>query len=341
MCKIRTCLASGVLTFGMAASTSFGQTSGVMNFDGGGDGSSWNQANNWEHVAEPDGTPTSGNPPTPPTSGYTANIGQLGVVLDNAMGSQATFRTRVGVTTPGSFNMTGGSMEVTDDVTLGQSAMGTMTMSGGVLTLGDDFFIDQLGAFGSSLTISGGRINIIDRLMMENQGHLQMNGGEIIAEDDFYVLGTSTVTLTGGLMSTIDKLNMGNATPAGPARLKIDGGIVRSNEWTDNPDLNFDDPTRFMSIIEINGSGKMQVEQATMPLVEAQGLISSGRFTTAGAMPLTATSVVVPEFFGRMDVVFTQISVVPEPASWLLVAVCGIAVGLRKRGMHLVRARRS
>jgi hypothetical protein len=170
-----------------------------------------------------------------------------------------------------------------------------------------------------------------DRITMGNQGNFVMNGGNIIADDDFFFLGNSTQTINGGLLEQFDKLNNGNATPSGPARLKINGGIIRTNEWTDNPDLNFDDPARFMSVIEINSTGILQVEQATMPLTEAQGLIANGRFSTTGPQPLVATTVVVPEFFGRSNVLFTQISVVPEPATWLLASVVGAAV-LARRG---------
>jgi hypothetical protein len=309
-----------------SAANSFAQTGGVMNFDGGADGTSWNQANNWEHVADPDGVPTSGNPPTPPTGQYTANIGMSGVLLDATMGVQATFRTRVGVTTPGSFTMTGGTLNVGDDITVGQSAMGTMTFDDGEITVVDDFFIDNGGAFGSTFTMNGGTLRMGDRITMGNQGNFVMNGGHIIADDDFYFLGNSTQTINGGLLEQFDKLNNGNATPSGPARLKINGGIIRTNEWTDNPDLNFDDPTRFMSKIEINSTGILQVEQATMPLAEAQGLIANGRFTTTGPQPLTATTVVIPEFFGRSNVTFTQISVVPEPATSVVAGVGAVAI---------------
>ena len=305
----------------------FAQTSGVMNFDGGGDGTSWNQANNWEHVADPDGVPTSGNPSTPPTAAYTANIGTSGVLLSAAMGTQATFRTRVGVTTPGSFTMTGGTLNVGDDITVGQSAMGTMTFNGGEITVVDDFFIDNGGAFGSTFTMNGGTLRMGDRITMGNQGNFVMNGGHIIADDDFFFLGNSTQTINGGLLEQFDKLNNGNATPSGPARLKINGGIIRTNEWTDNPDLELHDPTRFMSIIEINGTGKLQVEQDSFTIAEAQAQIAASRLmTTDLGKAIGIQTIVVPEFFGRSNVVFTQISVVPEPATWLVASLGGAAV---------------
>jgi len=301
-----------------------------MSFDGGGDGTSWNQANNWEHVADPDGVPTSGNPATPPTNQYTATIGQLGVLIDGSMVGLTAFRVQTGVTTEGSLNITGGSLNVTDDITVGQSAKGTMTMSGGEVTLGDDFFIDNAGAFGSTFTLSGGNLHVVDRIVMGNSGNLVVNGGHIVADDDFFFLGTSTQTINGGLLEQFDKLNNGNATPDGPARLKINGGIVRTNEWTDNPELSAQDLTRFTSKIEVSGTGLLQIEADNFSVSLAQDLIASGRITTTGPA-LAATSVVIPEFFGRNNVQFTQIAVVPEPGAFALMAVAGLLLVRRRR----------
>lgn len=330
MARHRIWLAAILLAWGLGASASLGQTSGVMRFDGGGDGTSWNQANNWEHVADPDGVPTSGNPATPPTPAYTATIGQLGVVLDGTMLGQTAFRVQTGVTTEGSFNVTGGSLNVGDDITVGQSAKGTMTMSGGEVTLGDDFFIDNAGAFGSTFTLSGGTLHVVDRIVMGNSGNLVVNGGHIVADDDFFFLGTSTQTINGGLLEQFDKLNNGNATPAGPARLKINGGIVRTNEWTDDPELGAQDLTRFTSVIQVNATGKLQIEANNFSVALAQDLIAGGKLTTTGAA-LGATSVIIPEFFGRTNVEFTQIAVVPEPGTLALAAVAGVVLARRRR----------
>jgi hypothetical protein len=67
---------------------------------------------------------------------------------------------------------------------------------------------------------------------------------------------------------------------------------------------------------------------------EARALIAGGvHFSTSESAPrkLGVQVVVVPEFDGRQNVVFTQISVVPEPASAVLLAVglLGILCTLR------------
>lgn len=331
MTRHRVWYAAILLAWGLGVSTGQGQTAGIMRFDGGGNGTSWDQANNWEHVADPDGVPTSGNPATPPTSQYTAQIGQLGVLIDGMMAGQTAFRVHTGVTTEGSLNITGGTLNVADDISAGQSAKGTITMSGGEVTVGDDFFIDNAGAFGSTFTLSGGTLRMGDRITMGNSGNLVVNGGHIIADDDFFFLGTSTQTINGGLLEQFDKLNNGPATPAGPARLKINGGIIRTNEWTDNPDLGAQDLTRFTSKIEVNATGILQIEADNFSVALAQDLISQGKLTTTGPGPLAATSVVIPEFFGRTNVAFTQISVVPEPGTLALAAVAGVLLARRRR----------
>ena len=332
MCRIRLCCASFAIALGWCTSTSFGQNSGVMTFDGGGDGTSWNQPANWNHIALPDGTPTSGDPPTPPTGQYTANIPLVvPVLLDGTMGAQTAFRVRSGVGTAGSFTMSGGTLDVGDDVSVGHSAKGTMLLSSGALTVGDDFFIDEQGNFGSTFTMSGGSLHMLDRIVMGNQGNLVITGGHIVAEDDFFFLGNSTQNISGGLIEQFDKISNGPATPAGPARLKISGGTVRANEWTDNPELGADDPTRHMSLIQVSESGKLEIEADHFSVLVAQGLIADGHLVTTPGNVLVVTSIVVPEFFGRTNVAFTQISAVPEAATILLILPWGIAVCLRRR----------
>jgi len=339
------------MVVGLLTTASYGQLLGVYRFDGGGDGTSWDDAANWEQVLDPFGTPISGNPPTPPGSTTSAHIPISGAVIDGTMPGQTALDVHIGTAdgagslsasggdltsrdlnigsdaggnNAGSFAISNGTINLNDDLTVGNGSQGIMTMTGGTVNIGDDWFVDVFNDESSSISMTGGRINLIDRMQMGNNGHLLVDGGEIIADDDFYVLDTSTVTIESGLMSTIDKLNMGGATPAGPARLVINGGIMRSQEWTDNPDLELGDPTRFMSVIEINGSGKLQVEQATFTVSEALSLIGT-RLTTTEPGGLGVQTIVVPDFFGRTDVLFTQVSVVPEPASFLMLTISGIA----------------
>ncbi len=329
----KVCLSIVVVILTLSVQTSISYAVGEYTFDGGGDGTSWDDPANWGITILPDDSPGDGsNPVAPPNPITAARIPLAGVVIDNTMPGQTAFDVHVGTALGnGSLTISGGGLDSGDDIELGVGGgIGSMIMTGGSASTGDDF---NIGA-NSSLYMSAGTVHIGDRLQMSSNGSLVMDGGEIIADDDFYILDTSTVTINGGLMSTIDKLNMGGATPAGPARLTINGGIMRSNEWTDNPDLEGDDPTRLMSFIQINSAGKLQIEQAFFSLVEAQSLILSGRISTLESSPLQlgVSTVIVPEYFGRADVLFTQVAVVPEPATVLLLSFGGL-IGLlwRKR----------
>ncbi len=328
------CGVAVIAMMGMTAARTFGQ--GTMVFDGGADGTSWNQANNWNQTVNSDGSPAAppGDPATPPTNNFFAHIGgNFTVSITAAQGTQNSFTTRVGVGTPGTLNVTGGSLVAFDDITIGQTAKGTVTISAGLLDNGDDFNIDNSvgGDYGSSLTVNGGTVHIFDRLQMNNHGSLVVNAGYLWAEDDFFFFGNSTQTINGGLLEQFDKLAFGDATnipPTGVARLKINGGIVRTNEWTDNPELGADDLTRFKSIIQVNGTGKLQIEADHFSEALAQALIADGHLTTTSH--LTVSSVVVPTFFGRNNVAFTQIAAVPEPSTLALAGLIGLGL-LRRR----------
>ena len=58
--------ASVVLVLGLMPTVSHAQLLGVYDFDGGGDGTSWDDATNWEQILDPFGAPISGDPATPP-----------------------------------------------------------------------------------------------------------------------------------------------------------------------------------------------------------------------------------------------------------------------------------
>lgn len=335
MTNVRIACALVMLSLIGTASISFGQSSSVMDFDGGGDGASWDEAANWNHVLDPDGLPASGNPPTPPTGAYTANIPLSGVIIDGTMPASTAFSVRIGTAAgAGLLTVNGGTLDVGNgDIYVGRAGTGNLVINGGTVSVTDDFFVDQPGAFGSKFTMNAGRLNVVDRIESYNMGQIEVNGGEIIAEDDFYILGSSTLTVNGGLMATIDKLNMGMTAPQSPARVVINGGILRSQEWTDNPDLTQNDPSRFFGTIQINGTGALQIDQGTFTVAEALSLIANGRLTTT-APALSVTTVIVPDFFGEANLPFTQVTAVPEPTS-AIVAASGLlflmATSVRRR----------
>ncbi|NNE36074.1 MAG: hypothetical protein HKN13_12605 [Rhodothermales bacterium] len=236
---------------------------------------------------------------------------------------------------PGTFDMSGGTLDVGDDITVGDTVMGTMTMSNGAASTADDFILNTK----SSLTMTGGTLRVGDRLTTAGNANLFVDGGELTVDDDFFLFGDARATVDSGSIIVHDKLRFDDDVLR-TGKMTINGGVVRSNEfgYVDVSDVHI-----LRGIVEINGSGAYQVEafnpgpissspvsQLSVPY--AQQLIADGYFITSELAPLSlvATSIVVPEFDGRTNVAFTQISLVPEPAS---------ATGLLLTGGLLLRRR--
>lgn len=345
-------LSLAILFSGLLSSVSRAQLDGLYEFDGGGDGTSWDDAANWEQITDPLGNPISGDPATPPSSTTSADIPLLGVVLvDSSQPGQTALDVNVGTangagsvyltggdltvrdfnvgsdpggTNVGLLSVSGGDLIAGDDITLGSGSVGVMSMTSGSVSTGDDFTINT----NSSLTVNGGSVSIGDRLVMEANAGLILNNGDIFADDDFFFFGNSQITVNGGTMVVNDKLRFDdNESLSG--KLTINSGVVRSNEFG----LEIDGMlTDFRGEVEINGDGVFQVEAggpgspiSQLTLQTALDLIAEGvHLTTSEAAPLRlgARQVIVPSFDGRTDVPFIEISVVvPEPATLCLLSV--------------------
>ena len=337
MNKILASLAAVSLLLGLSATVSYAQM-GVYEFDGGGDGTSWDEAANWDVALNPDGTPAAGGDPAAPPDPLTAaRIPVLGVVIDGTMPGQTALDVNVGTANgPGSLIVSGGDLTSGDDVELGQAGggnAGTMMMSDGTVTTDDDLTINT----NSSFHMTGGTFNVGDRLNMFDNATLTLDGGEIIADDDFFFFGSSQVTVNGGLMEVADKLRFDDTLTTG--KVTINSGIVRTQEYGFVTDLG---EYVMNGNTEINGDGVLQVEiggggapESQLTIASALALIAEGvHLTTAESAPLHlgASLVVVPDFFGRTDVTFVQIAVVPEPGCLMLLGFAGLGfLSWRKR----------
>jgi hypothetical protein len=333
MSRIIVALTSIVFVLGLSTSASRAQLDGVYEFDGGGDGTSWDDALNWERVTDPNGNPVSGNPGTPPDAITTADIPLTGVVIDNTMPGQTALDVNVGTAggvgtldisggglivsrdlnvggdsgfvglNTGSLDMTGGLLDAGDDINVGVISAGQMVMSDGIAYTGDDFFV----GLDSSLTMTGGSIDIGDRLVTSDNATILIDGGTVIIADDFFLFGDAQVTVDSGFMTVRDKLRFDPVEPPAAGKLTINGGGVRSEEYGLAGDG--------LGLIEINGDGVYQVLQSQLSIAQALLLIAEGIHITTGEsapLGLDATSVVVPEFFGNTNLTFTQIYIVDE-----------------------------
>ncbi len=348
---------SVIFFFCLVSTLSRAQLLGLYEFDAGGDGSSWDDAANWEQVFDHNGLPISGNPATPPDAVTSADIPLAGVVIDSTMPGQTALDVNIGTTggagtlnmgggdltirdlfvgrdAAGSLDVSGGTLIAGDDITVGDGSVGSMTMSNGAVSTGDDFNVNV----DSSFTMTGGTLFVGDRLVTNDNASLLVDGGEIIADDDFFFFGSSQITVDSGAMIVFDKLRFDDVLTTG--KLTINSGFVRSQEFGFVDELNY----IMNGTVEINGDGFYQSEApgpgslaSQLSIAAAKALIADGIFFTSEAlMKLDAFAVVVPEFDGRTDVVFTQVSLVsavPEPASLLLLGLGGLGLLLRKRTM--------
>jgi hypothetical protein len=277
------------------------QLDGLYEFDGGGDGTSWDDATNWEQITDLFGSPLSGDPATPPDAVTSADITRGGVVIDITMPGQSALDLNIGTQNgagslilsggdltlrdafvgrdsvsgfnAGTLEVTGGTLFVGDDVTLGAGSAGHMIMSNGMVTTDDDFLVNG----GASLIMTGGVIDIGDRLVGSENANILLEDGTITVRDDVFLLGDTQMTVDGGLMQVVDKLHFDLVDPIASGKLTINGGIVRNDEYGN--------AGAGRGLIEINGDGVFQVVQSQLSIAEAVMLIAAGSTSPPASWP--------------------------------------------------------
>ncbi len=340
-----------LLVFSLSAAVSYGQFD-TYEFDGGGDGTSWSDPNNWEHVSDPNGVPVGGNPASPPSSSTIANVPMLDVVVDpNSTARVATIGTGAGAGSltlsaggdlaardftvgndpnasgnGGTFTMTGGTLSASDDITLGNkfttgqnantlTSVGIMNMSDGAVSTGDDFFVRE----GSSLTVTGGTLEVGDNFQTLGTGSndsasVTIDGGTYKGFDDLRLDGDILWTVDGGSFVEVrDKIRFNSDPNAAAGQMTIESGIVRAEEYGQDTTMDV-----ALGNVEINGDGKFQVWRGAFldwnyTLPRVQGWIDNGDIFTTDAGTLGIQLVMVADFFGLSGHdEFYQISIGPN-----------------------------
>ena len=255
----------------------------------------------------------------------TVSAGDLFVSRDVYVGGDTT-----GSGNAGTLNVTGGDIHGDDDVNIGMTddistpilSSGMMTVTAGTASSGDDLKIFQDGV----LLVNGGTVDVGDNWTASGNASFQIDSGSVIVRDDIrWGPSEMQAIINGGEVIVADKVRL-NEDPGNTAKLTINGGLLRSDEY------GVDGGRR--GLIEINGDGVYQVDNSELSKSEALALIATGtNFTTADPGPriLSATLVTVPDFFGEPDLLFTQISLVPEPTSLVLLTFGSIGVMMRRR----------
>ena len=349
-----------LLLCGLLTTASYGQLDGLYEFDGGGDGSSWSDALNWEQKLDPNGAPIAGDPASPPNAITSADIPLTGVsvstvgqtALDVNIGTSAGaggltisagdlaagrdvfvgFDRTVSANSA-TLNVSGGDLSAGDDISIGMTSdvgdpnmpilsSGVMTVTAGTASAGDDLKIFG----GGSLVVDGGTVDVGDNWTAAGNASFQIDSGSVIVRDDIrWGPSDAQGVINGGEVIVFDKVRL-NDDPNSSAKLTINGGFLRSDEYGVNGTLR--------GLIEINNDGFYQVDNSELSKSEAETLIASGtNFITSDPGPrfLGVTLVTVPDFFGQTNVLFTQISLIPEPTSFALLAMAGFGLAIRRR----------
>ena len=268
--------------------------------------------------------------------------GGLTVVGDINVGNDLS-----GGTNGGTFNMNGNTVDVGDDINIGNGVTipssnsllspGVLNMSTGTVTVADDLFV-QLN---SSLTMTGGSLSVGDKMWILENSTFDLNGGDLTVGNDFQISHNAAVTVNGSSIIIADKLNF-EPDPTqvlgfNPT-LTINSGFVRAEDYDLVANI-----SELNGVTEINGDGLLQIRDlgtfANWNIATALAIIAEGVHLISSTGTLDARSIIVAEFTNQQgntsfDVAFTEVfvvGVIPEPASVLLLGLGGLGLLLRRK----------
>ncbi len=171
--------------------------SALISWDDGAPDSLWSTPENWSTNTVPTGTdPASIDGPEDThcvvAEGFdavceTLRVGNGGVLtnLDITGGSLTASGAYVGVDSPsghGVLNVSGGRF-ATGSLQLGWDGIGTLNMTGGLIELADELVIPGLSGTGTA-NLRGGIVHAADLRMTSAKGHIEMGAGALILQGD-------------------------------------------------------------------------------------------------------------------------------------------------------------
>lgn len=251
--------------------------------------------------------------------GRSAGAGLLTITggsLDVGFGGDGN-RFRVGSGGEGTLDISGGSLRIGRSFVTGSNTKGNVNISGGSIEIvgsSNDFNMDEgEPAAGSVFDMSAGDLTVGDIFLVDGTAQATLSGGVINSVDDLRIRNGGVVNISGGLWETGDKLEVGEDAVDGGS-LFVTGGILRAEEFGS---------VAGDGLIQIDGEGVIQFLSSEESVGDVLGYIADGFFTTTGPL-LGVSSVDVA------GVTYTQISVVPEPAT-LGSVLLGLAIARGRR----------
>ncbi len=200
----------------------------AQTWNGAGDGTTWEDPNNWVGGALPTGNTFIGNFATPINLSTSQNIGELEIVGDNTTGTAVVNHTAGTLNTGGNWNKVG--IDAGNDGTLNLSGTAVNTGSNvlfvgrfgtGLVDLSGGSSYDHGGDLNVGTEVGGnGTINLSDtaNLATGNQVNLGNNG-------------TGTINIADGATFNAQNFNSANGA-GGTAVVNQTGGTITTNSWT-------------------------------------------------------------------------------------------------------------
>jgi len=187
----------------------------------------------------------------------------------------------------GYMNMSGGSIELTDDLEIANNGevIGALTMSGGTIAVNDSFDIGRRGngtVFMSGGTISGIKGDLEMATDPTGKASILMTGGEILVGDDMKLGddgGSANIVMAGGYIYVNDELNITNGNEPGTSGTVVLGGAVSVGDHDNNEDT----PE---VVVSIDALGIIDTKNINMDNAGAEGVTGWIDFQLGGLLLL-------------------------------------------------------